>query len=69
MPFQVQDNDPSSYRGLSVMQMVPLGGKRALQREVARQDVAVEEYSESRSAQEPGDRRAGGVLRLPLLRT
>jgi outer membrane protein TolC len=46
-PFQLQDNDPSSYRGLSVMQMLPLGGKRALQREVARQDVAVEEISES----------------------
>jgi outer membrane protein TolC len=46
-PFKVMDNDPSSYRGLSVMQMVPLGGKRALQREVARKDVAVEEVSES----------------------
>jgi outer membrane protein TolC len=47
VPFKVQDNDPSSYRGLSVMQMIPLGGKRALQREVARKDVAVEEVSES----------------------
>jgi outer membrane protein TolC len=47
VPFEVQDNDPSSYRGLSVMQMVPLGGKRGLQREVARRDVAVEEVSES----------------------
>ncbi len=47
VPFEVQDNDPSSYRGLSVMQMVPLGGKRGLQREVARKDVAVEEVSES----------------------
>ena len=47
VPFKVQDNDPSSYRGLSVMQMFPLGGKRALQREVARKDVAVEEVSES----------------------
>ena len=47
VPFKVQDNDPSSYRGLSVMQMLPLGGKRALQREVARKDVAVEEVSES----------------------
>ena len=47
VPFKVQDNDPSSYRGISVMQMVPLGGKRALQREVARRDVAVEEVSES----------------------
>lgn len=47
VPFQVQDNDPSSYRGITVMQMLPLGGKRALQREVARKDVAVEEVSES----------------------
>lgn len=46
-PFQLQDNDPSSYRGLTAMQMLPLGGKRALQREVARRDVAVEEVSES----------------------
>ncbi len=46
-PFEVMDNDPSSYRGITVMQMVPLGGKRALQREVAHKDVAVEEVSES----------------------
>jgi outer membrane protein TolC len=46
-PFQVQDRDPSSYRGLAVMQMLPLGGKRALQRDVARQDIAVEETSET----------------------
>ncbi len=46
-PFKVMDNDPSSYRGLSVMQMLPLGGKLALQRELARKDVAVEEVSES----------------------
>jgi outer membrane protein TolC len=47
VPFKVMDNDPSSYRGLSVMQMFPLGGKRGLQREVARKDVAVEEVTES----------------------
>jgi outer membrane protein TolC len=45
VPFQVQDNDPSSYRGFSVMQMLPLGGKLAYQREVARKDVAVQEVS------------------------
>src|ERR1039458_4076513 len=45
VPFQVQDNDPSSYRGFNVMQMLPLGGKLASQREVARKDVAVEEVS------------------------
>jgi outer membrane protein, heavy metal efflux system len=47
VPFKVQDNDPSSYRGLTVMQMLPLGGKRALQREVSRRDVVVEEVSQS----------------------
>jgi outer membrane protein TolC len=47
VPFEVMDNDPSSYRGITVMQMVPLGGKRGLQREVARKDVAVEEVSKS----------------------
>jgi outer membrane protein, heavy metal efflux system len=45
VPFQVQDNDPSSYRGFSFMQMVPLNHKLALQREVARKDVAVEEVA------------------------
>ncbi len=45
VPFQVQDNDPSSYRGFSFMQMVPLGHKLRLQRDVARKDVAVEEVS------------------------
>jgi outer membrane protein, heavy metal efflux system len=45
VPFQVQDNDPSSYRGFSFMQMVPLGHKLALQRQVARKDVAVQEVS------------------------
>jgi outer membrane protein TolC len=45
VPFQVQDDDPSSYRGFSFMQMVPLGHKLALQREVARKDVAVQEVS------------------------
>lgn len=47
VPFKVMDNDPSSYRGLSVMQMLPLGGKRELQRNVARKDVAVEEVSQN----------------------
>ena len=45
VPFKVMDGDPSSYRGVTVMQMVPLGGKRGLQREVARRDVAVEEVA------------------------
>jgi outer membrane protein TolC len=45
VPFEVQDNDPSSYRGFTVMQMLPLGHKLASQREVARKDVAVEEVA------------------------
>ena len=45
VPLEVQDNDPSSYRGFSFMQMLPLGGKLSSQREVARKDVAVEEVA------------------------
>ena len=30
VPFEVQDNDPSSYRGFTVMQMLPLGHKLGL---------------------------------------
>ena len=35
VPFQVQNGDPSSYRGLSAMQQVPLGGKLGLRGKVA----------------------------------
>jgi outer membrane protein TolC len=52
VPFEVQDNDPSSYRGFSAMQMLPLGGKLASQREVARKDVAVEEVTRSAAQRE-----------------
>ena len=38
-PFKTMENDPSSYRGLSAMQMLPLGGKRELRREMARKEV------------------------------
>jgi cobalt-zinc-cadmium efflux system outer membrane protein len=39
VPFKTQAMDPSSYRGISVMQMFPLGGKRELRREMARKEV------------------------------
>ena len=34
-PFNVQNGDPSSYRGLSAMQQIPLGGKLGLRGQVA----------------------------------
>lgn len=43
VPFKTQDMDPSSYRGLSAMQMIPLGGKRELRREMARKEVTASE--------------------------
>ena len=39
-PFKTMYNDPSSYRGLSAMQMIPLGGKRELRREMAQTEVS-----------------------------
>jgi len=42
-PFKTMENDPSSYRGLSAMQMLPLGGKRELRREMARKEVNASE--------------------------
>jgi outer membrane protein TolC len=38
-PFRTMANDPSSYRGLSAMQMLPLGGKRKLHRAMARAEL------------------------------
>ena len=43
VPFKTQAMDPSSYRGITVMQMFPLGGKRELRREMARKDVGASE--------------------------
>lgn len=42
-PFKTQEMDPSSYRGVSAMQMLPLGGKRELRREMARKEVNASE--------------------------
>ncbi len=39
VPFKTMDMDPSSYRGLSAMQMLPLGGKRGVRRALAAVDV------------------------------
>ncbi len=46
-PFKTQDMDPSSYRGVSAMQMLPLGGKRELRREMARKEVGVGEANQT----------------------
>ncbi len=43
VPFKTQSMDPSSYRGITAMQMFPLGGKRELRREMARKEVVVSE--------------------------
>jgi cobalt-zinc-cadmium efflux system outer membrane protein len=43
VPFKTMNLDPSSYRGITAMQMLPLGGKRGLRREMARTDVSASE--------------------------
>ncbi len=42
-PFKTMPDDPSSYRGISAMQTIPLGGKRGLQREMASKEVSASE--------------------------
>ena len=42
-PFETMDGDPSSYRGITAMQMLPLGGKLALKRQMAQTEVAAAE--------------------------
>jgi outer membrane protein TolC len=39
VPFKTMAGDPSSYRGISAMQMMPLGGKLGRQSKIARKDV------------------------------
>lgn len=39
VPFSVQTNDPSSYRGISAMQELPFPGKRKLRSEIAGKDA------------------------------
>ncbi|HWR14670.1 MAG TPA: TolC family protein [Terriglobales bacterium] len=43
VPFKTMEMDPSSYRGITAMQMIPLGGKRELRREMARKEVTATE--------------------------
>ncbi len=43
-PFSVQTGDPSSYRGVSAMQVLPLFGKRGLRREVAGKDADASQW-------------------------
>ncbi len=40
IPFKTMANDPSSYRSIGAMQMLPLWGKRGLRGEIAQKDVA-----------------------------
>ena len=44
-PFSVQRLDPSSYRGISAMQEFPYPGKLSLRGEIARKDVAAEQWN------------------------
>lgn len=46
-PFKTQEMDPSSYRGVSAMQMLPLGGKRELRREMTRKEVIASEADQT----------------------
>ena len=43
VPFKTIEMDPMSNRGVSVMQMLPLAGKRELRREMARKEVSASE--------------------------
>lgn len=43
VPFKTIEMDPMSNRGVSAMQMIPLGGKRELRREMARKEVTATE--------------------------
>ena len=47
VPFKTMAADPSSYRGISAMQMLPLAGKRELKRAMSRKDVIVSEADET----------------------
>ncbi len=44
-PFDVQNGDPSSYRGVSAMQEFPYPGKRQLRAEVAAKEADAEQWS------------------------
>ena len=43
-PFVVQAGDPSSYRGVSASQMLPLGGKRGLRRDLATKEADASQW-------------------------
>lgn len=43
-PFSVQRGDPSSYRGVSASQMLPLFGKRGLRRDIATKEADATEW-------------------------
>ena len=43
-PFSVQEGDPSSYRGIGVMQSIPYPGKLKLRGDIASQDVQMAQW-------------------------
>ena len=43
-PFSVQGGDPSSYRSVSAMQMLPLFGKRGLRRDIAGKEADASQW-------------------------
>lgn len=43
-PFSVQGGDPSSYRSVSAMQMLPLGGKRSLRGQIATKEADASQW-------------------------
>jgi outer membrane protein, heavy metal efflux system len=43
-PFSVQTGDPSSYRGVSAAQMLPLFGKRGLRRDIAGKEADASQW-------------------------
>src|SRR5512142_441394 len=43
-PFSVQTGDPSSYRSVSAMQMLPLFGKRGLRRDIAAKEADASQW-------------------------
>jgi outer membrane protein TolC len=45
-PFSVQRGDPSSYRGVSAAQMLPLFGKRGLRRDIAGKEADASQWDE-----------------------
>ena len=67
-PFSVQQGDPSSYRSISAMQMLPFPGKLKLREGMAGKDVQAAAATATPSAAKLVGPGQGGILRLLLLR-